>query len=58
MRAMRNKVSHDYFEVDLEIVWNTVKNHLPQLKQQITRLLLEQQRTHELEQEREQDLSR
>ncbi len=31
MRDMRNIVSHEYFGVDLTIVWNTIRNHLPQL---------------------------
>lgn len=37
--AMRNRVSHGYFEVDLDIVWTTVRNDLPQLENQITQLL-------------------
>jgi uncharacterized protein with HEPN domain len=28
---MRNAVSHGYFKVDLEIVWNTLQNDLPDL---------------------------
>jgi len=39
MRAMRNLVIHEYFFVDVNIVWTTVKNHLPQLKVQIDDLL-------------------
>lgn len=39
MRGMRNKVIHDYFDVELTVVWSTVKNDLPQLKQQIDALL-------------------
>ncbi len=31
---MRNRVSHDYFSVDLHIVWNTIQNDLPELKKQ------------------------
>jgi uncharacterized protein with HEPN domain len=31
---MRNAVAHGYFKVDLEIVWKTIKNDLPQLEQQ------------------------
>lgn len=56
MRAMRNKVIHDYFDVELTVIWSTVKEDLPQLKQQIHALLIERRRgpTHE----REQDTSR
>lgn len=32
---MRNAVAHGYFEVDLEIVWNTVKGDLPAFARQI-----------------------
>lgn len=31
---MRNAVAHGYFKVDLEIVWKTIKNDLPELEQQ------------------------
>ena len=31
MAGMRDKMIHEYFGVDLEIVWKTVKNRLPQL---------------------------
>lgn len=39
MRGMRNVAIHEYFFVDLEIVWTTVRDHLPKLKQQIDALL-------------------
>ncbi len=39
MRGMRNKMIHDYFDVDLNLVWSTVKEDLPRLKQQIDDLL-------------------
>ena len=39
MRAMRNKIIHDYFEVDYVIVWRTVKQDLPALARQIRELL-------------------
>ena len=39
IRAMRNKVIHDYFDVELGVVWSTVKDDLPGLKEQITDLL-------------------
>ena len=39
MRAMRNIAIHEYFFVDLEIVWTTVKNDFPELKRQIEALL-------------------
>ena len=39
MRGMRNKMIHDYFDVDVNVVWSTVKEDLPPLKQQIDDLL-------------------
>jgi uncharacterized protein with HEPN domain len=38
---MRNKLIHDYFDVDVNVVWSTVKEDLPRLKQQIDDLLNE-----------------
>lgn len=37
--AMRNKLIHDYFGVDLEVVWNTVHEDLPPLREAISRML-------------------
>lgn len=38
---MRNVVSHDYFKVDLEIVWEAIKYYLPTMRQAVQGLLLE-----------------
>jgi uncharacterized protein with HEPN domain len=38
MRAMRNIAIHEYFFVDLKIVWTTVKDDFPPLKRQIDAL--------------------
>jgi uncharacterized protein with HEPN domain len=35
---MRNALAHGYFQVDLEIVWKTIHNDLPDLKFQINKL--------------------
>ena len=32
MKGIRNVVAHEYFGIDLEIVWKTVKEDLPVLK--------------------------
>ena len=37
--TMRNRVSHGYFQVDLEIVWKTIHSDLPELHTQIRTLL-------------------
>jgi len=39
MRAIRNKIVHDYREVNLSVIWDTAKNDLPSLKKQIKKLL-------------------
>jgi uncharacterized protein with HEPN domain len=39
MRWMRNIALHEYFFVDLGIVWTTVRDDFPKLKQQIDALL-------------------
>ncbi|MEX3959654.1 DUF86 domain-containing protein [Trinickia sp. EG282A] len=38
---MRNVVAHDYFKVDLDVVWEAVKNYLPAMKQTVRALLLD-----------------
>lgn len=35
MYVMRNCIAHSYFSVDLEIVWKTVQNDLPDLYEKI-----------------------
>ena len=39
MYLMRNKVTHEYFGIDYEIIWDIAKNHLPENKVQIQRIL-------------------
>jgi uncharacterized protein with HEPN domain len=38
---MRNVVAHDYFKVDVNVVWDTIKNHLPAMRQTVQALLSE-----------------
>ena len=35
IRGMRNKMIHNYFDVHLDVVWNTIKEDFPRLQQQI-----------------------
>jgi uncharacterized protein with HEPN domain len=35
---MRNALAHGYFKVDLEILWNTINKHLPELQEQLKSL--------------------
>lgn len=39
MRGMRNRMIHNYFDVDLHVLSNTVKEDLPKLKKQVEGLL-------------------
>jgi uncharacterized protein with HEPN domain len=39
MYAMRNRVSHGYFDVDLELIWGTITSDIPPLEQQIRKIL-------------------
>ncbi len=36
---MRNRISHGYFEIDLDIVWTTLARDLPGLAETVRRLL-------------------
>lgn len=38
MKGMRNRIAHGYFDVDLEIVWETVGTSLPELLSQLSSL--------------------
>ena len=35
MRGMRNRIAHGYFEIDLDVVWETVRAALPELRKQL-----------------------
>jgi len=39
MYLLRNKVSHEYFGVDYEIIWDVATNYLPENKIQIDQIL-------------------
>ena len=36
MRGMRNRVAHGYFDINLEVVWDTVQTALPALLVQLS----------------------
>lgn len=35
MRGMRNRVAHGYFEINFDVVWETVRTALPELLEQL-----------------------
>jgi len=39
--GMRDKLIHEYFGVDLELVWVTIEDKLPEFKKQILKILKE-----------------
>jgi uncharacterized protein with HEPN domain len=39
MAGMRDRLIHDYFGVDYELVWNVVQNRIPELRAQLALIL-------------------
>jgi len=39
MYLLRNKISHEYFGIDYEIIWDIASNYLPKNKSQIENIL-------------------
>lgn len=35
MRGMRNRIAHGYFDINLDLVWDTVQTALPELLKQL-----------------------
>ena len=36
MRGMRNRITHGYFDINLDVVWETVQTALPELLSQLS----------------------
>lgn len=41
MRGMRNRLAHGYFEINLELVWDTVQLSLIELEVELVKILEE-----------------
>ena len=37
--GMRNRLTHGYFDWDLEVIWSTLTNNMPVLKEEVERAL-------------------
>ena len=55
MRGMRNRIAHGYFEMNMEIVWETIQQSIPKIIEQIP-ILIDNKRNKE--DELEQDIER
>jgi len=42
VRGMRNRMAHGYFDINLDIVWDTVRQDFPVLREKVDVLLREQ----------------
>ena len=38
MRGMRNRIAHGYYDIDLDVVWETVSSALPELDEHLKTL--------------------
>ena len=43
MAGMRDKLTHEYFGINLEVVWKTIKNDLPALRPLVAQMLSEEE---------------
>ena len=39
IKGMRNRLIHEYFGTDLQLVWNVIKNELPSFRDELERII-------------------
>lgn len=42
IRGMRNRIVHDYENVDLSVLWGTIKQSLPELKDELKDIIIKE----------------
>lgn len=42
IKEMRNRIVHDYENVDLSVLWATIKESLPELKNELKDIILKE----------------
>lgn len=45
MYGLRNIISHKYFGVDLELIWNIATKQLPKNREDVSRIIKEEKAT-------------
>ncbi len=45
IKGMRNRIVHDYENVDLSVLWGTIKESLPELKDKLKDIILNENET-------------
>jgi len=41
LKGIRNILVHEYFGIDYEVIWDSIKNNIPELKEKITQIINE-----------------
>ena len=47
--GMRNRVIHEYFNIDLAIVWDTIRDDIPPLIEQLAQIVPSEEDNHDTE---------
>ena len=45
IKGMRNRIVHDYENVDLSVLWGTIKESLPELSEKLKEILFDENET-------------
>jgi uncharacterized protein with HEPN domain len=45
MRGMRNRIAHGYFDINLDVVWQTIQTALPELLKQLPAVRLDRDKS-------------